>query len=126
MASSTKPDIFERDLQTSLLISVDDTGARHKAANGFCNVQIGNDRFTSGSAQLVIEELAELPRSAACRPYRLRVEWTRRSNMMRERVLSAPLIGCLAAQPETIFADQVAWSAHLDRLGFTVPDHIST
>ena len=38
-------DVLRAGLQTSPWISVDDTGARHKAANGFCT-QIGNDRFT--------------------------------------------------------------------------------
>jgi hypothetical protein len=35
---------------------------------------------------------------------------------MRSRALSATLIARLAEQPETAFADQTAWSAHLDRL----------
>jgi hypothetical protein len=38
---------------------------------------------------------------------------------MRTRALSAPLIARLAEQPDTVFADQAAWSAQLDRLGFT-------
>ena len=38
---------------------------------------------------------------------------------MRKHALSAPLIASLAAQPETGFADQATWLAHLDRLGFT-------
>src|ERR1019366_3774614 len=38
---------------------------------------------------------------------------------MRERALSATLIARLAEQPQTTFADQAAWSAQLDRLGFT-------
>ena len=38
---------------------------------------------------------------------------------MRERALSAPLIARLDEQPETTFADQAAWSAQLDRVGFT-------
>jgi hypothetical protein len=38
---------------------------------------------------------------------------------MRKHSLSAPLIASLAALPETSFADQAAWLAHLDRLGFT-------
>ena len=38
---------------------------------------------------------------------------------MRNHSLSAPLIASLAAQPQTAFADQAAWPAHLDRLGFT-------
>ena len=41
---------------------------------------------------------------------------------MRKHALSAPLIASLAAQPETRFADQAAWLAHLDRLGFTTLD----
>ena len=47
---------------------------------------------------------------------------------MRSRVLSAPPIARLAEQPETVFANQAAWSAHLDRLGFaaltTMPDPV--
>ena len=39
-------------LETAAWVTVDDTGARHKAVNGFCT-QIGNDRFawfgTTGS-----------------------------------------------------------------------------
>ena len=38
-------DVLRAGLQTSPWISVDDTGARHKVANGFCT-QIGDDRFT--------------------------------------------------------------------------------
>ena len=38
---------------------------------------------------------------------------------MRKHGLSAPLIARLMAQPQTRFADQAAWLAHLDRLGFT-------
>jgi hypothetical protein len=110
-------DILRAGLQTSPWISVDDTGARHKAANGFCT-QIGNDRFTwfgtrSSKSRLNFLDLlraghTDFVLNDAAFEY------------MRERALSAPLIGCLAAQPETIFADQAAWSAHLDRLGFTV------
>jgi hypothetical protein len=38
-------DVLRTGLETSPWLSVDDTGARHKAKNGFCT-QIGNDRFT--------------------------------------------------------------------------------
>jgi hypothetical protein len=41
---------------------------------------------------------------------------------MRKHSLSAPLVASLAAQPQTRFADQKAWLAHLDRLGFTKLD----
>ena len=64
-------DVLRAGLETSPWISVDDTGARHKVANGFCT-QIGNDRFTW--LYPVIEEPAELSQPAARRPYRLRAE----------------------------------------------------
>jgi hypothetical protein len=38
-------DVLRAGLQSASWISADDTGARHKAVNGFCT-QIGNDRFT--------------------------------------------------------------------------------
>src|SRR6201995_1335570 len=38
---------------------------------------------------------------------------------MRKNALSAPLIARLKAEPQVCFADQAAWLAHLDRLGFT-------
>ena len=41
---------------------------------------------------------------------------------MRKHSLSAPLIASLAARPQTCFADQATWLAHLDRLGITKLD----
>ena len=38
---------------------------------------------------------------------------------MRTRALPATLITQLGEQMDTVFADQAAWSGHLDRLGFT-------
>jgi hypothetical protein len=38
---------------------------------------------------------------------------------MRQHALSAPLIARLAALPQTRFADEAGWRAHLERLGFT-------
>jgi hypothetical protein len=37
--------VLRAGLATSSWVSADDTGARHRAKNGFCT-QIGNDRFT--------------------------------------------------------------------------------
>ena len=109
--------VLRAGLQTSPWISVDDTGARHKVVNGFCT-QIGNDRFTwfgtrpsksrlnfldllrAGHTDFVLNDAA--------------------FDYMRGRALSATLITRLAEQPETAFADQAAWQAHLDRLGFSV------
>jgi len=110
-------DVLRAGLETSPWISVDDTGARHKAKNGFCT-QIGNDRFTwfgtrSSKSRLNFLELlraghTDFVLNAAAFSY------------MRSRALPASLITQLSEQPDTVFADQAAWSAHLDRLGFTV------
>ena len=109
-------DVLRAGLQTSPWISVDDTGARHKVANGFCT-QIGNDRFTwfgtrpSKSRLNFLDLLRAGHTDFVLNPAAF--------DYMRSRALSAPLIARLAEQPETVFADRAAWLAHLDRLGFT-------
>jgi hypothetical protein len=112
-------DVLRAGLETSPYVSVDDTGARHQAKNGFCT-QIGNDWFTwfgtrSSKSRLNFLELlraghADYVLNDAAYGY------------MRKHALSAPLIARLAGQPETRFANQQAWLAHLDRLGFTELD----
>jgi hypothetical protein len=109
-------DVLRAGLETSPYVSVDDTGARHKAKNGFCT-QIGNDWFTwfatrSSKSRLNILDLLR----AGHTDYVLN---DAAYGYMRKHSLSAPLIASLAAQPETAFADQAAWLAHLDRLGFS-------
>jgi len=109
-------EVLRAGLQTAPWISVDDTGARHKAVNGFCT-QIGNDCFTwfgtrpsksrlnfldllrAGHTDFVLNDVA--------------------FGYMRDHALPATLIGRLVEQSQTAFADQSAWHAHLDRLGFT-------
>ena len=109
-------DVLRAGLQGARWVSTDDTGARHQAKNGFCT-QIGNESFTwfgtrSSKNRLNFLDLlraghTDYVLNAAAYDY------------MRDRGLSAPLIARLAAQPETIFLDQTAWSAQLERLGFT-------
>src|SRR5271156_3834149 len=120
-------DVLRAGLQGSRWVSTDDTGARHQAKNGFCT-QIGNENFTwfgtrSSKSRLNFLDLlraghTDYVLNAAAYDY------------MRERGWSAPLIARLAAQPETIFLDQAAWSAQLERLGFialrrVAPDPVS-
>jgi hypothetical protein len=112
-------DVLRAGLDTSAYVSVDDTGARHKAKNGFCT-QIGNDWFTwfgtrTSKSRLNFLELLR----AGHHDYVLN---DAAYGYMRKHSLSAPLIASLAAQPETSFADQAEWLAHLDRLGFTKLD----
>ena len=42
-------DVLRAGIETSPYVSVDDTGARHNAKNGYCP-QIGNDWFTPAFA----------------------------------------------------------------------------
>jgi hypothetical protein len=112
-------DVLRAGLETAPYVSVDDTGARHQAKNGFCT-QIGNDWFTwfgtrSSKSRLNFLELLR----AGHTDYVLN---DAAYGYMRKHALSAPLIASLADQPETCFADQAAWQAHLDRLGFTKLD----
>src|SRR3984893_11006690 len=112
-------DVLRAGLETSPYVSVDDTGARHKAKNGFCT-QIGNDWFTwfgtrTSKSRLNFLELLR----AGHTDYVLN---DAAYGYMRKHSLSATLIGRLAADPHTHFADQATWLAHLDRLGFTMLD----
>jgi Transposase IS66 family len=111
-------DVLRAGLQASPWVSVDDTGARHKAQNGFCT-QIGNDHFTwfgtrssktrlnfldllrAGHVDFVLNEAA--------------------FGYLRSRGLAAPLIARLIEAGETHFIDQAAWQAHLNRLGIVSP-----
>ena len=103
-------------------VSVDDTGARHKARNGFCT-QIGNDRFTwfgTRSSKTRLNFLDHRIKSGLLRAGHTDFVLNDAAfEYMRTHALSAPLIARLAEPSETSFIDQKAWSAHLDRLGFT-------
>jgi hypothetical protein len=117
--SAEAQDVLRAGLETAAYVSVDDTGARHAGKNGFCT-QIGNDWFTwfgtrTSKSRLNFLELLR----AGHTDYVLN---DAAYGYMRKHALSAPLIASLAAQPQTSFADQAAWLAHLERLGFTKLD----
>lgn len=113
--SETK-DVLRAGLQCADWITVDDTGARHRGANGVCT-QIGNDNFAwfgttcsksrlnflsllrAGHTDYVVNEAA--------------------LDYMRDHHLAGPLVGKLAADEQRQFADAKAWIAHLDTLGLT-------
>jgi hypothetical protein len=107
-------DVLRAGLAQAAWITVDDTGARHKAANGTCT-QVGNDHFawfgtTASKSRLNFLELLRAGHpdyviNAEARAY------------MRERALSGAVIERLATHPEQHFPDQAAWQAHLERLG---------
>ncbi|HVA62749.1 MAG TPA: transposase [Terriglobales bacterium] len=107
-------EVLRAGLQSAAWITVDDTGARHGNANGFCT-QIGNDDFTwfgtrASKSRLNFLDLLRAGHTdyvinAAALAY------------MRSRSLAGPVIRRLAEGGETRFADAAAWRAHLDRLG---------
>ena len=109
-------DVLRAGLGTASWITVDDTGARHKGANGFCT-QMGNDDFawfgtTASKSRLNFLDL-------------LRAGYTdyvindAALAYMREHALAGSTIARLAEHPDKQFVDQAAWQAHLERLGIT-------
>jgi hypothetical protein len=111
-------DVLRAGLQTSAWVSVDDTGARHQAKNGFCT-QIGNDRFTWFGTRASKSRLnfLDLLRAGHTDFVLNQVAF----DYMRGRGLPGPLIARLAEAGETGFADQTAWQSHLHRLGIVAP-----
>jgi hypothetical protein len=107
-------DVLRAGLSSASWITVDDTGARHKATNGFCT-QIGNDDFTwfgtTGSKSRL--NFLELLR-AGYDDYIINDEALA---YMRERALARHVIERLAEHPDKQFCDHKAWNAHLDALG---------
>jgi hypothetical protein len=103
-------------LSSATWLAVEDTGARHKAQNGFCP-QSGNDRFvwfgtTASKSRCNFLELLR----AGYADYVINAEALA---YMRGRSLAGPVIPPLAAPPDKHFADLAAWQAHRDRLGIT-------
>jgi hypothetical protein len=109
-------EVLRAGLAGAAWVTVDDTGARHKAANGFCT-HIGNDRFawfgTTGSKSRL--NFLELLR-AGHGDYAINAEALA---YMRSRALAGPVIRQLAEHDDKRFADRAAWQEHLDRLGIT-------
>ena len=109
-------DVLRAGLSSAAFITVDDTGARHKAANGVCT-QIGNAHFawfgTTGSKNR--GNFLTLLR-AGHGDY---VVNTQALAYMGQRNLAAPLIARLAEHPNRVFPDSAAWSAHLQKLGIS-------
>lgn len=107
-------DVLRAGLASAAWITVDDTGARHRAANGSCT-QIGNDHFawfgtTASKSRLNFLELLR----AGHADY---VVNTEALAYMRERALAGPAIARLEGHPQRVFPDGAAWAAHLERLG---------
>ena len=109
-------EVLRAGLSSADWITVDDTGARHKAVNGFCT-QIGNEHFTwfASTASKSRINFLELLR-AGHSDYLINDEAIA---YMHERALAGHVIARLLAHPDRCFADQLAWNAHLDQLGIS-------
>jgi Transposase IS66 family len=109
-------DVLRAGLSSAAWITVDDTGARHKASNGFCT-QIGNASFawfgTTGSKSRL--NFLALLRSG----YDDYVINAEALAYMRERALAAHVIARLVEHPNRRFVGEKAWNAHLEMLGIS-------
>lgn len=108
--------VLRAGLKTAPWITVDDTGARHRAKNGV-TTQIGDDRFTffATTFSKSRKNFLELLR-AGYKDYVINAEALA---YMRERHLAGAVIEQLEGHKQKVFADQVAWSQHLDQLGIS-------
>ena len=106
--------VLRAGLESASWITVDDTGARHRARNGV-TTQIGDDRFTFFATTFCKSRrnFLELLR-AGHDDYVIDAEAL---DYMRGRNLVGAVIEQLGAQDEKIFADHAAWSCHLEQLG---------
>jgi hypothetical protein len=108
--------VLRAGLKSADWITVDDTGARHRNRSGV-TTQIGDDRFTffkttfSKSRKNFLELLR-----AGYQDYVVNAEALA---YMRERHLAGAVIERLDGHAQKIFADEAAWSNHLDRLGIS-------
>ena len=110
-------------LASAAWVTVDDTGARHKANNGFCT-QIGNAHFTAFATTNSKSRLNFLSLLRAGHgDYVVNDEAL---DYMRERALAAHVIARLAEHPDRHLADQQAWTAHLEKLGIPPSRSIPT
>ena len=78
----------------------------------------GDGNTAPGSGHRRIRRAASNFLTAARRPRRL-CRRCRGAGLHRRRALSGPAVAALAEHPERVFTSQVAWTAHLDRLGIS-------
>jgi hypothetical protein len=109
-------DVLRTSLADAAYVTVDDTGARHKAVNGYCT-QIGNAHFTWFGTTATKSRLNFLSLLRAGHD-----DYVVNDDAlayMRQRALAAHVINRLADHQNRCFADQAAWNAHLETLGLT-------
>ncbi len=101
-------------LETASWINVDDTGARHKAENGYCTA-IGNEffaHFRSTGSKSRLDFLEHL-----CAGEEAYTVSDAALDYMRKRKLSGKVIALLAGHERRRFGNADDWRAHLEALG---------
>ncbi len=107
-------EVLRAGMETASWINVDDTGARHKAENGYCTA-IGNDLFahfrSSGSKSRLdfLEHLCAGEEAYTVNEAAL--------DYMRKRKLPRKVIERLASHGQRHFGSGDEWRAHLEALG---------
>ncbi len=106
--------VLRSGLETAPWITVDDTGARHRAKNGV-TTQIGDDRFTffATTFSKSRKNFLELLR-AGHHDYVVNDDAL---DYMHGRNLAGPVIKQLSDHDDKTFANHATWSDHLKRLG---------
>ncbi|MEN2793685.1 transposase [Sphingomonas oligophenolica] len=107
--------VLRTGLETARWISVDDTSARHAGKNGFVT-QLGDDRFAVFRTTMSKSRRSFLSLLRAGRTDYVVNDAA--LAMMRRLAMPAPLVARLARRRARRFADEAAWLAHLEALGF--------
>ena len=107
--------VLRTGLETARWISVDDTSARHAGKDGFVT-QLGDRRFTVFRTAMSKSRRAFLSLlQAGGSDYSVNAAALAR---LRDMNMAASQIAALAEHPDRRFADEAAWRAHLQALGF--------
>jgi len=114
--TSEARDVLRAGLETACWISVDDTGARHKAKNGVCT-QIGNDFFAWFGTTFLKSRLNFLSLLRA--GHEDYVINDAALDYMRQHTLSNRVIDLLANDSVHLFSSENAWMTQLEKLGIT-------
>jgi hypothetical protein len=115
-----KDDLLPTALAVSCYVQVDDTGARHRGHNGVCT-QIGNEFFasfasTESKSRVNFLEILRGPHTDYVINETAVAYW-------RRQKLPKAMVDRLHRGP-SVFADPVAWQAHLRQLAITGERHV--
>jgi hypothetical protein len=116
-----KEALLRAGLESSRVITVDDTGARHKGKNGYAT-HIGNESFAwfQSTEEKSRINFLELLRAGHTDYW---VEEEALAYMQVQKLPQGPL-GRLRDHPERVFLDAQQWQAHLKRLEITTERHV--